>query len=87
MGLVNVLIRVLRRESGNAGLVSLDIRHPAPRPEKAAAIMADVARRCFWPATEDQRSLEPEFAYEDGCVLIPRVKADAEFLKWARSAR
>lgn len=87
IGLVNVLIRVLRRESGNTDLITLDIRHPAPRPEETAGLIADVARRCFWPATEHQRSLEPEFAYADGRFLIPRVKPDAEFLKWARSGR
>ncbi|RYO87181.1 hypothetical protein DL766_003981 [Monosporascus sp. MC13-8B] len=87
IGLVNVLIRVLRRESGNTGLITLDIRHPAPRPEETAGLMADVARRCFWPATEHQKSFEPEFAYDDGRFLIPRIKPDAEFLKWARSGR
>ncbi|RHZ58023.1 uncharacterized protein CDV56_108373 [Aspergillus thermomutatus] len=83
-GLVNAFVRVLRRESSNTGLVSLDIRQPALHPEMTARVVADVARRRFWPATEDAPSLEPEFAYEDDRVLIPRVRPDAEFLQWAR---
>ncbi|OHW98560.1 mycocerosic acid synthase [Colletotrichum incanum] len=87
IGLVNVLIRVLRLESGNTGLITLDIRHPAPRSEETVSLIIDVARRCFWSAIEHQRSLEPEFAYTDGRFLILRVKPDAEFLKWVRSGR
>ncbi|GIK05267.1 polyketide synthase [Aspergillus viridinutans] len=83
-GLANALVRVLRRESSNTGLGTLDIRQPALHPEMTARVVADVARRRFWPATEDAPSLEPEFAYEDDRVLIPRVKPDAEFLQWAR---
>lgn len=86
-GLANVLMRVLRRECGNTSLITLDIRYPAPQPEQTAAIIADVARRCFWPSSEEQRSLEPEFAWEDGRMLNPRVKPDGEFLKWARAGR
>ncbi|KAH9863177.1 hypothetical protein IAQ61_009454 [Plenodomus lingam] len=82
-GLINAFIRVLRRESGHTGLVTLDIRHPLD-VEKTARAVTDVACRRFWPATGDLRSLEPEFAYEDGRVLIPRVRPDVEFLKWVR---
>ncbi|KAF7445064.1 Polyketide synthase module protein [Pyrenophora tritici-repentis] len=83
-GLVNAFVRVLRRESGNTSLVTLDIRHPAQNTEQTARTVADVACRRFWPARGDLPSLEPEFACEDGRVLIPRVRADVEFLKWAR---
>lgn len=83
-GLVNAFIRVLRRESGNTSLVTLDIRRPAPHPQKMARAVADLACRRFWPANEDPPSPEPEFAYEDGRILIPRVRPDVEFLKWAR---
>ncbi|KAI3553359.1 hypothetical protein CABS03_12727 [Colletotrichum abscissum] len=85
IGVVNTLIRVLRRESGNNGLITLDVRYPIPCPDETARLIADVAQRCFWPPVETQKSLEPEFAYENGRVLIPRVKPDAEFLRWARS--
>ncbi|KAL4900464.1 hypothetical protein BDW74DRAFT_188294 [Aspergillus multicolor] len=83
-GLVNALVRVLRRESSNTGLVTLDIRQPALDPEKTALIVADVVGKRFWPTASDAISLEPEFAYEDGQILIPRVKPDTEFLQWAR---
>lgn len=83
-GLVTSFLRVLRRESGNTGLVNLDIRHRAPHQGDMAQVVVDVIHQCFWPATQDQRSLEPEFAYENGRILIPRVMPDADFLKWAR---
>jgi NADPH:quinone reductase-like Zn-dependent oxidoreductase len=83
-GLVNAFIRVLRRESNNTGIVSLDFRQPALCPEMTAKVVADVVQKRFWPAKEDTPSLEPEFAYENGRVLIPRVKPDSEFLQWAR---
>ncbi|OQE44560.1 hypothetical protein PENCOP_c002G08845 [Penicillium coprophilum] len=83
-GLINALIRVLRRESSSTGLVSLDIRQPAHNPEVTARVIADVVHRRFWPGTDDPPSLEPEFAWEDDRVLIPRIKADAEFMRWAR---
>ncbi|KAJ5177658.1 mycocerosic acid synthase [Penicillium coprophilum] len=83
-GLVNAWIRVLRRESNSTGLVSLDIRQPAQSPEMTARVIANVAWRRFWPGTDDAPSLEPEFAWEDNRVLIPRIKADTEFMRWAR---
>lgn len=83
-GLVNAFTRVLRRESNNTGIVSLDFRQPALCPETTAKVVADVVQKRFWPAKEDTPSLEPGFAYEDGRVLIPRVKPDSEFLQWAR---
>ncbi|KAK2681923.1 hypothetical protein RAB80_003716 [Fusarium oxysporum f. sp. vasinfectum] len=85
-GVVNAFIRVLRRESGNTGFVTLDIRDPAPSPEVAGHAVAGVLQKCFWPRTHDEKSLEPEIAYENGRLLIPRVLPDATFLKWARSS-
>ncbi|ENH75836.1 Lovastatin nonaketide synthase [Fusarium oxysporum f. sp. cubense race 1] len=85
-GVVNAFIRVLRRESGNTGFVTLDIRDPAPSPEVAGNAVAGVLQKCFWPGTHDGKSLEPEIAYENGRLLIPRVLPDATFLKWARSS-
>lgn len=83
-GLVNSLIRVLRRESSNTSLVTLDIRQPALDPEVAARVITEVAQKRFWPTELDTPSLEPEFAYENNHVLIPRVKPDTKFLQWAR---
>lgn len=72
-GLVNALVRILRRESSNTGLVSLDIRQLALHPEATARVVTDVVRRRFLLATEDVPSSEPEFAYGDDRILIPRV--------------
>lgn len=83
-GLVNAFIRVVRRENSNASVVTLDVRQPALQSEITARVVADVALRRFWPQVGDMPSLEPEFAYEDNQILIPRVKPDAEFLQWAR---
>ncbi|KAF5552317.1 polyketide synthase [Fusarium phyllophilum] len=85
-GVVSAFIRVLRRESGNTEFVTLDIRDPAPSPEVAGHVVAEVLRKCFWPETHCEKSLEPEIAYENGQLLIPRVLPDATFLKWARSS-
>ncbi|KIL85244.1 polyketide synthase [Fusarium avenaceum] len=85
-GVVNAVVRVLRRESGNTGFVTLDIRDPAPDPKVAGQVVSDILRKCFWPDTSDQKSVEPEFAYENGRVSIPRVLPDTTFLKWARSS-
>nr|ALQ32917.1 putative polyketide synthase [Fusarium redolens] len=85
-GVVSAFIRVLRRESGNTGFVALDIRDPAPSPEVTGQAVAGILQKCFWPGTHDGKSLEPEFAYENGRVSIPRVLPDATFLKWARSS-
>uniref|UniRef100_A0A0D2Y3F4 Uncharacterized protein n=1 Tax=Fusarium oxysporum (strain Fo5176) TaxID=660025 RepID=A0A0D2Y3F4_FUSOF len=73
-GVVNAFIRVLRRESGNTGFVTLDIRDPAPSPEVAGHAVAGVLQKCFWPGTQDEMSLEPEIAYENGRLLIPRTE-------------
>jgi NADPH:quinone reductase-like Zn-dependent oxidoreductase/ubiquinone/menaquinone biosynthesis C-methylase UbiE len=83
-GMVNAFIRVVRRESSNTELVSLDIRQPTLDPEMTARVIADVTRRRFWPTAEVAPSLEPEFAFEDDRILIPRVRPDTEFLHWAR---
>nr|ALQ32981.1 putative polyketide synthase [Fusarium sp. NRRL 25184] len=85
-GVVNAFIRVLRRESGNTGFVTLDIRDPALVPEVVGHTITGVLQKCFWPGNHDEKSLEPEFAYENGRVLIPRVLPDSRFLKWARSS-
>ncbi|KAI1842497.1 hypothetical protein JX266_011251 [Neoarthrinium moseri] len=86
-GLVTAFIRVLRRESGNTDLVSFDIRQPAPHPKEIAQLVVNMARSRFGFAPQDTPSREPEFAYEKGQVLIPRIRPDGEFLKWARSGR
>lgn len=83
-GLANGLLRTLRRESGNSAIISLDLRHPTPTAEEIAGVIAEVARRRFWPATHEQASTETEIAYENGRVLIPRIRVDDEFLGWAR---
>ncbi|KAG5796065.1 hypothetical protein H9Q69_004899 [Fusarium xylarioides] len=85
-GVVSAFIRVLRRESGNTGFVTLDIRDPAPSPELAGHAVAGILQKCLWPGTHDERSLEPEMAYENSQLLIPRVLPDSTFLKWARSS-
>ncbi|KAM0332713.1 hypothetical protein ACHAPQ_005672 [Fusarium lateritium] len=85
-GVVSAVVRVLRRESGNTGFVTLDIRDAAPKPEVTGRAVSNILQKCFWPATPDQESLEPEFAYENGRVSIPRVLPDSTFLKWARSS-
>ncbi|KAH6966040.1 hypothetical protein EDB82DRAFT_480382 [Fusarium venenatum] len=85
-GVVNAVARVLRRESGNTGFVTLDIRDPALDAEVTGRVVAEILQKCFWPDAQDQKSLEPEFAYEDGRVSIPRVLPDNTFLKWARSS-
>ncbi|KAM0345449.1 hypothetical protein ACHAPU_006376 [Fusarium lateritium] len=85
-GVVSATVRVLRRESGNTGFVTLDIRDPAPKPEVIGQAVAEILQKCFWPGSHDQKSLEPEFAYENGRVSIPRVLPDMTFLKWARSS-
>ncbi|KFA59987.1 hypothetical protein S40285_08484 [Stachybotrys chlorohalonatus IBT 40285] len=86
-GLVTAFIRVLRRESGNSRFISLDVRQSALGPDETARVVREVSERCFWPATPDKRSSEPEFAYDNGTLIIPRVKPDAEFLRWARSGQ
>jgi NADPH:quinone reductase-like Zn-dependent oxidoreductase/SAM-dependent methyltransferase len=85
-GVVTAFARVLRRESGNTGFITLDIRDPALGPELTGQAVAGILQRCFWPGSHDQKSLEPEFAYENGRVSIPRVLPDTTFLKWARSS-
>nr|ALQ32765.1 putative polyketide synthase [Fusarium aywerte] len=85
-GVVNAFIRVLRRESGNTGFVTLDIRDPALHPKVTGKTIAKILQRCFWSSTHDEKSLEPEFAYENGRVSIPRLLPDTTFLKWARSS-
>lgn len=84
-GLVSATVRVLRRESGNNGFITLDIRDPGLSPPVIGQAIAGISEACLWPATDDGKSLEPEFAYENGRVFIPRVLSDARFLKWARS--
>ncbi|RBA09650.1 hypothetical protein FPRO05_05586 [Fusarium proliferatum] len=83
-GLVSATVRVLRRESGNTGFITLDIRDPAPSPQVIGQAIAGISGACFWQGTNDGKSLEPEFAYENGRVFIPRVLSDTRFLKWAR---
>ncbi|KAK6702033.1 hypothetical protein SNK04_011938 [Fusarium graminearum] len=85
-GVVTAVARVLRRESGNTGFVTLDIRDPALDPEVTRQVVAETLQKCFWPKPQDQKSLEPELAYEKGTVSIPRVLPDNTFLKWARSS-
>ncbi|GKU06255.1 unnamed protein product [Fusarium langsethiae] len=85
-GVVTAVARVLRRESGNTGFVTLDIRDPAMNPETTGRVVAEMLQKCFWPSPQDQKSLEPELAYENGRVSIPRVLPDNTFLKWARSS-
>ncbi|KAI1060711.1 hypothetical protein LB506_007029 [Fusarium annulatum] len=82
-GLVSATVRVLRRESGNTGFITLDIRDPAPSPHVIGQAIAGISEACFWQGTNDGKSLEPEFAYENGRVFIPRVLPDTRFLKWA----
>ncbi|KAG8669365.1 hypothetical protein FPOAC1_008759 [Fusarium poae] len=84
-GVVTAVARVLRRESGNTGFVTLDIRDPAVNPEVTGRILSEMLQKCFWPGAHDQKSLEPEFAYENGRVSIPRVLPDNTSLKWVRS--
>ncbi|WXC49306.1 hypothetical protein QX201_008988 [Fusarium graminearum] len=85
-GVVTAVARVLRRESGNTGFVTLDIRDPALDPEVTRQVVAETLQKCFWPKPQGQKSLEPELAYEKGTVSIPRVLPDNTFLKWARSS-
>jgi len=85
-GVVSATTRVLRRESGNNGFVNLDIRDPACDPEVIGKAVVEILGKSFWPMTHDQKSIEPEFALENGRVSIPRVFPDATFLKWARSS-
>ncbi|KAF4992917.1 hypothetical protein FGRMN_6861 [Fusarium graminum] len=85
-GVVNAAVRVLRRESGNTGFVTLDVRDAAPAPAVTGQAVAGILQKCFWPGSHGQKSLEPEFAYENGRMSIPRVLPDTTFLKWARSS-
>ncbi|KAM0377373.1 hypothetical protein ACHAPY_002188 [Fusarium culmorum] len=85
-GVVTAVARVLRRESGNTGFVTLDIRDPALDPEVTGRVVAETLQKCFLSNSQDQKSLEPELAYENGTVSIPRVLPDNTFLKWARSS-
>ncbi|KAF5577038.1 polyketide synthase [Fusarium pseudocircinatum] len=84
-GVVSAFVRVLRRESGNTEFVTVDVREPAPSPEVLGKAVAGVLQKCFWPVNSDEKFVEPEMAYENGQLLIPRVLPDTTFLKWARS--
>ncbi|KAJ4009092.1 hypothetical protein NW752_009387 [Fusarium irregulare] len=85
-GVVSATTRVLRRESGNNGFVNLDIQDPGCDPKLIGQAVAEILGKSFWPTTPSQKSIEPEFAFENGRFSIPRVFPDATFLKWARSS-
>ncbi|KAF4341752.1 polyketide synthase [Fusarium beomiforme] len=84
-GVVTAFSRVLRRESSNTEFVTLDIRDPAPDPKMTGRAVAEILKNRFWPDPDGQKSLEPEFMYENGRISIPRIVPDTTFLKWARS--
>lgn len=89
--MVNGVARVVRRENPGLRLVTIDVQdglgeQPSQTPLNGVAkTVAAIARSSFWPASEDERAEEWEYALRGGKVTIPRVVPDQQFAAYADS--